>query len=90
MGSKYLAGTVKISQNEMLHSEGRKIIVAISRCMDQDSFCQLQIERVVTKVRNMYRSRDPKNIMKKSILNTKNRDEEMERSPTIKNIFHVK
>ena len=93
MGSKYLAGTVKISSHQMISYEKDNMMIAVSRCMDNQAYCQLKVQRVVRKARSMYRSREPKSIPKRSILHVKSRDhehEEMERSPTMKNIYQIR
>ncbi len=47
-GSKYIAGIVKFFHNELLRSEGQRIVVALGKCLDPEAFCEVKVEKVVT------------------------------------------
>lgn len=47
-GSKYIAGIVKLFHNELVRSEGQRVVVALGKCLDPEAFCEVKVEKVVT------------------------------------------
>ena len=65
--------------------------VPLLRCLDSHASFIVMVNRVVLKELNTFRGREPRSILKKSPLKIKTREfEEIERSPTIKNIHSLK
>lgn len=45
-GAKYIAGIVKMYHSELMRSEGQKIVLSLSKCIDTEAFCEIKIDKV--------------------------------------------
>jgi len=49
MGSKYIAGVIKLYHSEMVRSEGEKLVLSLSKCIDSQAFCEIKVDQVICK-----------------------------------------
>ena len=47
-GAKYVGGVLKFVENELIGSEGERIVVPISKCLDTEAFCEIRVDQVST------------------------------------------
>lgn len=47
-GAKYVGGVLKFVENELIGSEGERIVVPISKCLDTEAFGEVRIDQVAT------------------------------------------
>jgi hypothetical protein len=45
-GAKYIAGIIKLYQSEMVRSEGEKLVLSLSKCIDTEAFCEVKVDMV--------------------------------------------
>lgn len=69
MGSKYLAGAVKLYHTEMLRSEGQTLHLSLVRCMDAEARCEIKVTKVISIGRITFKSNDKSSDLNKSKFN---------------------
>ena len=47
-GAKYVGGVLKFAEKELIGSEGERIVVPISKCLDTDAVCDIRVDQVST------------------------------------------
>lgn len=45
-GTKYTSGQMKLLSAELIRSKGERLVIPLTKCLDQDAFCQLVVEGV--------------------------------------------
>ncbi len=46
-GARYTSGLIKLFHNELIRSEGDRLVVTLSKCLDSEALCELKVEKVV-------------------------------------------
>lgn len=46
-GARYTSGLIKLFHNELIRSEGDRLVVTLSKCLDSEALCEIKVERVV-------------------------------------------
>lgn len=46
-GARYTSGLIKLFHNELIRSEGERLVVTLSKCLDNEALCELKVEKVV-------------------------------------------
>jgi hypothetical protein len=53
-GSKYVSGLVKLATADIEKAEGQKIITPLTKCLDNEAYCELKICKVkISKIPKM-------------------------------------
>ncbi len=45
-GSRYVSGMIKLYHNELIRSEGERLVVTLSRCLDSEAICEVRVDKV--------------------------------------------
>lgn len=46
-GARYISGIAKLYHNELVRSEGDRLVITLSKCLDTEAFCELRVDKVI-------------------------------------------
>lgn len=46
-GARYISGMIKLYHNELIRSEGERLVVTLSKCLDSDAICEIKVDKVM-------------------------------------------
>jgi hypothetical protein len=47
-GAKYVGGVLKLVESELIGSEGERVVVPITKCLDSEAVCEIRVDQVAT------------------------------------------
>lgn len=45
-GAKYIAGVIKLYKAELMRSEGERLVLSLSKCIDPEAFAEVRVDQV--------------------------------------------
>ena len=45
-GAKYIAGVARIYQSELVRSEGERLVIPLTKCIDSQAFCEIKVDQI--------------------------------------------
>lgn len=45
-GAKYIAAVIKLYKAELVRSEGERLVLSLSKCIDTEAFCEVKVDQV--------------------------------------------
>ena len=45
-GAKYIAAVIKLYKSELIRSEGERLVLSLSKCIDSEGFCEVKVDQV--------------------------------------------
>lgn len=45
-GSRYVSGVMKLAHEELVKSEGQKIIIPLVKCLDNEAYAEIKVNKV--------------------------------------------
>lgn len=64
-GAKYIAGVIKLYKSELVRSEGERLVLSLSKCIDSEAFCEVKVDQVIGTKPNRNAPFDKKSVLQR-------------------------